>query len=125
MRRLADASEEEVVLSFLVAEKDSCRWGYLVADAIDRRWDLLEDPHLDDPVENAERARILCIGVIPIKHCFKGFPGRSNGRGQKWRARRWESSTLELRSGTSSRRRARSARLRRTRRGFVFSTIRE
>jgi hypothetical protein len=74
VRRLADASEEEVVLSFLVAEKDSCRWGYFVADAIARRWDLLEDPHLDDSVENAERARMLSYRGYPSQALFQGFP---------------------------------------------------
>jgi len=74
MRRLADASEEEVVLSFLVAERDSCRWGTFDAKAVARRWELLEHPHLDDPVENAERARILSYRGYPDQALFHGLP---------------------------------------------------
>jgi hypothetical protein len=74
MRRLGATSEEEVVLSFLVAERDSCRWGFFVAKAIAGRWELLDDPHLDNPAENAERARILSYRGYPDRTLFQGFP---------------------------------------------------
>jgi hypothetical protein len=75
MKRLADAREEEVIRSFLVAERDSPRWGQAVARAVAGRWRLLENPHLDDPVENAERAKILSsYRGYPDRFLFEGFP---------------------------------------------------
>lgn len=59
MRRLRLASEDEMVLCFLRAERASPRWGDALARHIEGRWNLLDQPNLRDDVENQARSRVL------------------------------------------------------------------
>jgi hypothetical protein len=46
------ATEDEIVLCFLQAERTSLRWGEHVSNEIDSRWYLLEEPNLRDNAQN-------------------------------------------------------------------------
>jgi hypothetical protein len=73
---LGSTTENEVVLSFLRAERHSRRWGDHVAAAIAGRWELLDRPDLDNEAENAARRSALASyrGYGTNTALFRGFP---------------------------------------------------
>ncbi len=76
MRRLRSATEDEMVLCFLRAERASPRWGDALARHIEGGWNLLDQPHLRDDAENQARSRILggYRGYGRNVALFRGFP---------------------------------------------------
>jgi hypothetical protein len=75
MKRLTRATEDEVVLSFLRAERNSSRWSEHVATGIRDRWALLDQPNLSDDSENIARREALAYrGYGRNQFLFDGFP---------------------------------------------------
>jgi len=69
------SSEDEMVLAFLQAEVDSPRFGNLARTAV-RDMNLVTNPHLDEPRENARRRTALqrYRGFGSNDLLFRGFP---------------------------------------------------
>jgi hypothetical protein len=75
MKWVARATEDEMVLSFLRAERASLRWGNSVASGIAGRWNLLDHPDLENETENEVRRSILAYrGYRLDTFLFAGFP---------------------------------------------------
>lgn len=76
MERIASATEDEMVLSFLRAERTSPRWGEQVADKLAGRSELLDEPDLGSETENQARQDILGSyrGYRRNAYLFEGFP---------------------------------------------------
>jgi hypothetical protein len=77
MRRLEAASEAEMILAFLRAERASGRqWAEWVSRCFAGRWKLLDHPDLDDQAENDFRRQALSTyrGYGANSWLFAGFP---------------------------------------------------
>jgi hypothetical protein len=70
VQKIADATEDEMVLAFLRAEINSP--DFQAAVGCDRS--LVEDGDLSDDHENAERRRALAYRGFPNQALFQGFP---------------------------------------------------
>lgn len=75
MKWVASATEDEMVLSFLRAERASLRWREHVTSGIAGRWELLDRPDLEDETENEVRRGILAYRGYGLNtYLFEGFP---------------------------------------------------
>jgi hypothetical protein len=75
MNRIRRATEDEMVLAFLRAERGSRRWGEYVSQAVGERWALLDDADLTNASENAARRSMLDYrGYSSRIYLFRGFP---------------------------------------------------
>jgi hypothetical protein len=76
MERIASATEDEMVLSFLRAERTSPRWGEQVMHKLAGRSELLDEPDLGSDTENQARRYVLGSyrGYRRNAYLFEGFP---------------------------------------------------
>ena len=75
MESLRSATEDEMVLCFLRAERNSPRWREALAGRIGGRWYLLDQPDLQDEAQNEDRRTVLGYRGYGLNdYLFRGFP---------------------------------------------------